>query len=111
MIYYDMKDALEKIKEICESFSVPIVFYNENDFPDGRQTTEDVISISKSGITTKFEPDYVYFEVKYFPWIRVMPRDLELEDFDKILDQGKRVRNCVSQINDFFADKRVRENT
>ena len=109
MVKYSKREALQKIKEICEAHKVPIVFYSEDDFPDGAQGSDNVISISKKDIHFKYDGDEAYWVVKYQPWIRVMPSNLDLESFDTILAQGKRVRDCVAEINFFFENKKVVE--
>ena len=109
MVKYSKLEALQKIKEICDSYKVPITFYSDDDFPDGAQGSDDVISISRKDTHFKYDDDEAYWVVKYQPWIRVMPSNLDLESFDAILAQGKQVRECVAEINNFFENVKVVE--
>lgn len=106
----DLKEAIKKVEEICHKHHVPVKHYHEdeNDFPDGRQDSDDVISIKRS---VRTRPDWdageTRFEVTYYPWIRVMPNDLSIKDFDNILEQGQNVRKCVVDLNDFLSTTEI----
>lgn len=95
--------AIEKIKEICNYYKVPIQIYSEGDFPEGRQTNEDVISLKRN---LRFTQDGYQqgFVVSYSPWIRVMGADLSIAEFESILEQGERVKSCIVELDDYLSN-------
>ena len=109
MVKFSKKEALNKIREICEVYKVPITFYDDGGFPDGAQGSENVVSINRKNTKWVSDGDEVYWHVEYQPWIRVIPNDLTVEKFDEILTQGEKVRECVIELNEFFENKKVIE--
>ena len=102
-----MAEANARIIEICSQYHVPITQYRENDLPDGRQTSEDIISINKQG-GFNFNDDTPGYFAYYLPWIRSMTT-LSEEEFDELLIHGKRVQECVKELNEYLADKLITE--
>lgn len=39
-----------------------------------------------------------------------MPNELSIEEFDKILKQGERVKECVIELNEFFNGHTIYKN-
>lgn len=102
-----MSEAIERITEICEHYKVPITQYKENDLPDGRQGSDDIISINRQ-MGYNFDQDKPGYFARYLPWIRSMTT-LEPEEFDQLLQHGKNVRDCIEELNDYLANKLITE--
>ena len=97
----DMATAIEHILNICERNKVPVKQYNENEFPDGCQTSDDVITVRRF-LRANYENNGIIWNVKYVPWIRVMPNIETLDEYDTILEQGIRVRNCIQELEEYL---------
>ena len=95
-----MKEACERIFEICEHYKVPVTQYRENDIPDGRQNSEDRISINRQ-MSFNFNDDAAGYYVQYLPWLRSMTTLTE-EEFDDLLNLGKRIQDCVKELNEYL---------
>ena len=102
-----MQEAIDKITEICNYYKIPIIQYKENDLPDGRQGSNDIISINRQ-IGYNFEDDNPGYFAHYLPWIRSMTT-LSEEEFDEILRQGKRVQECVHELNEYLNNTLIKE--
>ena len=95
-----MQEANDKIFEICDQYKVPIVQYKENDIPDGRQNSDDIISINRQ-MGFNFDQDAPGYFVYDLPWVRCMTT-LDEEEFNDLLIHGKHVQDCVRDLNEFL---------
>lgn len=103
-----MQEANNKIFEICNQYKVPIVQYKENDIPEGRQNSDDIISIRRQ-IKFNFDQDVPGYFVCYLPWIRCMTTLYE-EEFNELLIHGKHVQDCIKDLNEFLNNVLIIEN-
>lgn len=108
----EIKQAIENVREICDKHKVPITNYGDDEeFPNGSQGSDNVISIECSRrFDLSDDNKQLIFSVTYYPWIRVMPNELSIEEFDKILKQGERVKECVIELNEFFNEHTIYKN-
>lgn len=92
-----MQEATDMIYEICNCYDVPLSQSRQN-IPEGRQGSDDIISIIYQ---LHFNPDELGYFVQYSPWVRSMTT-LTTQEFEELLIHGKKVLDCVNELNDFL---------
>lgn len=99
-----MKEACERIFEICEQYKVPITQYKENNIPDGiMDNDDDYISISSISRQINFNSndEAAGYFVQYLPRLRGATTLTE-EEFDDLLNLGKRIQDCIKELNEYL---------
>ena len=102
-----MKEAVDNILTICDHYMIDIIQYKENDIPDGKQDSGHHFTIKRNQ-SFNFEGDNPGLIIYYRPWIRGT-EELSVEGFRNHLNYGKRICDCVDELNEYLKDKLVLE--